>query len=804
MIRDAYEKGYGDAIMPVIPPGAEISPHSRISPAAVGKIPGTWTKEGWVGLNLTKRPPMSLGQAEDYEKLGSSFGLAADRFPGIDIDVDDPKLTVDLISTFFKLLGEGPVRYSKPGRGLIVYASGVPLPRIRLTLTRDDEDYAVELLGKDRQYVIQGKHPSGQEYGFTPKHDLVPVEELVTIDKDQVIGAFQQIQTALEERGWTCDIHVEGAREERELVDQADLKAPDAKALAQVVKQIPNRYDDRADWIRVGHGIKAASQDFPEIGFQIWEWWSNQWEGGNEPEEIARNWDRMKSPFEVGYDYLVGLAGEKERLAQDWFEPDPEAVPEDDPEPLFVDSEAAFGTDRWALDQIQDALAGYLIYNPHRGVWMIWNGFRWEPDDDDRSLDVIGNLLQAMGLRLLERADMMSDKEGKSLRAAAIKYQNTTGIRNVKTLAESRLGVSNGAFDADPMKLNTPAGVVDLVSGEVSPPSPEVLVSRSTTVAPAGRYDPTRAPLWEGFVQDLAGGDPAMVRFFQDLCGYCLTGDVSEKSLYYVWGANSDTGKSTFIRILQDIMGSYSDTVPVKSVIGGGGGDIPADIAKIAGARLVTATEPSANQSWNEERVKAMTGGDLISARFLHQNFFEYYPTYKIVIVGNHEPNIETADDAMLRRVKIVPANHKVPRSKQIADLSSRVLEEEGEQVLRWMIDGCLRWTRDGLKLPSAVQDATDAYAEDESILDRFVEEQCVVEDGAFVSRAKLYEAWRNFCYARGEEPGPEKGFKRTFGPKAADLGLSNHRDFEEGQQRRGYQGIKLLEHNNTTFKPGG
>lgn len=803
MIRRIYDLGY-DCILPVIPPDGELSPHSKVSPSQRGKIPGRITNQGWVGWDLTQREYPTAEQAEKYERLGSNFGLAADRFPGLDIDVDDPDLTLRLIPSFFKLLGEAPVRTGKPGRALLVYASDEPLPRIRMVIRRGDEEHAVELLGRDRQYVVEGTHPSGAQYAFMPNHDLVSPGDLSQVDLGKVRAAFGKVGAALEQMGWEVEIHEEGDRKERELVDQEDLKAPSARALAETVKGIPNNYDDRADWIRVGHAIKAASQDFPGAGYQIWYWWSQQWEGGNDHDEIERNWSRMHSPFEVGYPYLVALAGGQEGLVQDMFQPDPSAVPEEEPAEVFTASEAPFGTDRWALDQIQDALAGHLIYNPHRGVWMIWNGFRWVPDNDERSLDIIGNLLQTLSLALLERADRMPPKEGKPLVVAAQKYQNYGSIRSVKALAESRLGVSNDAFDADHMKLNTPAGVVDLVSGEVSPPSPEVLVSRSTTVAPAPQYDPAKAPLWEAFIQDLAGGDSGMVRFFQDLSGYCLTGDVSEKSLYYIWGANSDTGKSTFIRILQDVMGSYSDTVPVRSVIGGGGDDIPADIAKIAGARLVTATEPAANQSWNEERVKAMTGGDLITARFLHQNFFEYYPTYKILIVGNHEPNIETADDAMLRRVKIIPANYKVPRSKQIPDLSERVLKEEGDQVLRWMIDGCLRWAREGLPLPPAVQDATDAYGEDENLLDQFVNENCKIGKDLFVSRAALYRAWRSFCYTRGEDPGPEKGFKRTFGPKAADLGLTNFRGLEDDEYRRGYMGITLRDPNHLTFTPGG
>lgn len=808
MIRRFYELGY-DCIVPVIPPGAQLSPHSRVSPSQLGKIPGRWTKEGWVGYDLTKREYPNLAQAEAYERLGSNFGLAADRFPGLDIDVDDPDLTVRLVPTFWKLLGEAPVRYSTGSRGLLVYASDEPLPRIRLVLKKDGVSHAVELLGRDRQYVVQGVHPSGHRYGFNPNADLVPVGDLPRITLDQVREAFAKVADALGAEGWECSIHEEGQREERALVDQEELKAPTAKHLAKVVRDIPNLYDDRADWIRVGHAIKAASQDFPHVGFQIWQWWSEQWEGGNEPEEIARNWDRMHSPFEVGYPYLVTLAGGGQRLAQEMFSPDPDAVEEEEVQ-VFVQSTAPEYTDLWALDQIQDELANHLIYNPQRGLWMIWDGHKWAPDAKAKALDIFGSLLQRVSWSLIDAAANMGDKEGRALIATAKKYQNYAAIKAVKTLAESRLGLPNDRFDADLMKLNTPAGVVDLVSGEVSPPSPEVLVSRSTTVAPAEVYDPAKAPLWETFLQDLTGGDRDMIAFYQEMSGYCLTGSVAEKSLFYIWGSKSDTGKSTFIRVIQDIMGSYSDTVPVQSIISKSGesDSIPNDIAKIAGARLVTATEPATGKSWNEERVKAMTGGDLISARFMRMDFFEYYPTYKILIVGNHEPDIENTDDAMLRRIRIIPANFKVPKEKQIKDLSVLIVKEEGPQVLRWMIDGCTRWVEQGeLILPSAVKDATAAYGEEENLLDQFVEERCVVGEGFFVSRAKLYKAWRNFCYARGEDPGTEKGFKRLFAPKAADLDLrSDFRGQDPGdtEYRRGYQGIKLVGSDNLTFTPGG
>lgn len=801
-----YDLGYSD-LMPVIPPGAEISPHSRISPAAVGKIPGVLTRHGWVGHDLTKRVYLDLGQAESYEAAGANFGLAADRFPAIDVDVDDPSLTHRILPTLFKHLGEGPVRTSKPGRALVIYRSAEPLPRVTMKLSRGGQSHMVELLGRDRQYVVQGEHPSGASYGFVPSHDLCDVGDLAFITLDQVTDLFGKMKEALEGEGWDVEIHQEGDRVEREIVDQEELKAPSPRALAEAVKEIPNTYDDRADWIRVGHAIKAASQDFLPTGYQIWEWWSNQWEGGNDPVEIERNWDRMRSPFELGYPYLLSLAGGGGALAQEMFSPDPDAD-EEPPAPVgFSSSDAPAYTDRWALDQIQSQIGDHLIFNPQRGAWMVWDGHRWAEDEGDRSLDIMGDLLQEMAWNLIRQGEA-AGKEGKPMIAAAKKYQNVGGLKAVKQLAESRLGISNDAFDADHMKLNTPAGVVDLRSGEVSPPSPEVLVSRSTTVAPAGSYSRGDAPLWEAFIRDLSGGDPEMVDFYHRLCGYCLTGETSEKALFYIWGANSDTGKSTFIRIIQELMAGYSDTVGIDSVIGGSSsGKIPTDLAKIAGARLVTATEPGTNQSWNEERVKAMTGGDLITARFLYQDEFSYYPTYKILIVGNHEPDLTNVDDSMLRRIRIIPANHKVPPQKQIPNLSARVVDEEGAAVLRWMIDGARLWYREGLTIPAAVQEATDSYIEDENILDQFVEEKCYTDENAFVSRNRLYKEWRRFCRAKGEDPGSEKGFKRTFGPKAAELDLRSQRGQDKGDDhyRRGYRGIGLKDEKTTTkFRPGG
>src|SRR5690606_34742268 len=241
------------------------------------------------------------------------------------------------------------------------------------------------------------------------------------------------------------------------------------------------------------------------------------------------------------------------------------------------------------------------------------------------------------------------------------------------------------------------------------------------------------------FLADATGHDPEMQRYLMRLLGYALTGDMREKALWYVWGSESDTGKSTLIRTVMQLFGSYADTVAPDVFLNRRGDTIPAELARMPGVRLVTATEPAHGRSWDEQRIKSITGGDTIEARFLYGQPFTYTPMFKIVIVGNNEPEIQHLDGAMLRRIHILPLNHPVPRERQIANLSQRMIDEEGAAILHKLREACREWQRSGMTMPSAAAEKTYEYLQDEDLIGQWVEEECEFDPEAEVSRNELY-----------------------------------------------------------------
>lgn len=467
------------------------------------------------------------------------------------------------------------------------------------------------------------------------------------------------------------------------------------------------------------------------------------------------------------------------------FEADPEARPAPGaPSP----SNAPLYSDEWMVDQVVDQYKEVARYSPVAKYWYTWqDGHVWARDERLHAESLLRDLLRHESVLLRQRAAAAPTKgEAKPAKAAATRFQSKAGIGSVESLLQARVAVGPSDFDGDPWLLNTPAGVVDLRTGELHEPGHGGLHSRATGVAPA----PGPTPLWRRFLADLTGADAEFIRYLQKTAGLCLTGDVSEKTLWFVWGSDSDTGKSTFIRALAGILGTYADSVDVGAFINSGNRSDTNNhaLASLDGVRLVTATEPSAGEAWDDRRIKAITGGDEIAARYLYGQWFTYQPQFKIMIVGNHEPELKVVDDAMLRRLHIVPFNRKVPRERQIENLSDRLVQEEGPQILHWLIQGCLAWQDEGLGFPTQVAEKTEAYRAAEDTLAQWVRECCELAPEYEASRRDLFTSWDQWCRSRGEDPGSFKTFKRKI--EEADLELE---DRQVGDRRlAGYRGIRL------------
>ena len=250
-----------------------------------------------------------------------------------------------------------------------------------------------------------------------------------------------------------------------------------------------------------------------------------------------------------------------------------------------------------------------------------------------------------------------------------------------------------GAWDPDPMRLGTPGGTVDLATGALAPADPADRITRATSVAPAATAD---CPLWRRFLAEAMEGDADRVRFLQRFCGYALTGETSEHVLLFGLGEGGN-GKSVFANIVRTILGTYA-AVAAPDLLAGGAGARgrqlhSAEVAMLAGARLVTASETEEGRTWADGRLKLLTGGDPVTARFAGRDPFTFTPRFKLLVTGNHMPALRCVDAALRRRLRLVPFAHTpaVPDRRLEAKL-----RDESPAILRWMIEGCVAWAAEG------------------------------------------------------------------------------------------------------------
>ena len=791
-----YDAGFTDLVS-VMPPDAVIYDKSRVDPSQRGKCPGIKTPGGWVGYSFTKETV----NPQKIDSWGANIGLLGDRFPGLDIDVDDEQLSKAVVAQANQFFGDGPLRTSRGARKLIVYRTDEPFARMALKIEYRGTTHTVEVLGKGRQYVVSGTHPSGSEYGWEGR----PLWEdgpryLGTITKEKVSAFFDHLTIALGDRA-ECRRVGDGKESSENAPPQKELLAPSPEAVAELVASIPNtnnHFPERDDYIRFGHAVKGAGGS---LGTYLD--WTGRWtDGENDPVITEANWDRMQSPFRVGWAYLQQIAGDLTgyQPAQDIFEVVPGAVPPPETRSFGLGDDIDF-SDEWAVAQILDKVKESLRYVSNTGSWYVWTEYRWVSHAGSLEHEIIirAHLTHlAKWLRTCARA-CPAKKEGAPFLTAARRFQNAAGIEAVLKLTRGRVSVPLADFDTNPWLLNTPGGVLDLRTGETTPVRKEDLFSRSTSVTP----EKGKMPLFSKFMRDLTGGDIDLIRFLQRYMGYCLTGDVSEKVLAFAWGSDSDTGKSTFIRTLSDLFGDYADSVDAEAFITARtGGRVPDDIARLPGARLVTATEPTTGQHWDEKTIKAITGGDEISARKLYKSWFTFKPQFKILMVGNAQPEIRNVDDAMLRRILIVPMNHKVPRKDQIEDLSERMVVEEGPAILHWLVQGCLAWAEVGLGAPEAIRVQTARYKDTQDVMSEWINEQCELgtadsDDPSEydTSRRELYTAWKIWCRGGDHLAGGEKQFKMNM-----DAALGLEEVLVGRSRKRGYRGIRLHNMNREEF----
>ncbi|MGO9048942.1 MAG: phage/plasmid primase, P4 family [Xanthobacteraceae bacterium] len=387
----------------------------------------------------------------------------------------------------------------------------------------------------------------------------------------------------------------------------------------------------------------------------------------------------------------------------DWNDLPP---PDDDGEPEI---QAPSFTDEALALQFATDYRDELRYVAAWGRWMVFDGTRWRYDEKLIAYD------RARQICRKAAAECNELRQQKLLATART-------VNAVITLAraDQRIAATVEQWDADPWLLNTPDGVIDLRTGKMRPHDPRDYMTKITGISPDASC-PTA--LWQQFLSRIMGGDAALVTFLQRVSGYALTGLTREHVLFFLYGTGAN-GKSTFLAALISCIGDYHRTAAIETFTDSANDRHPTEIAGLRGARLVTSVETEEGRRWAESRIKTLTGGDRVSARFMRQDFFEFTPQFKLLIAGNHKPGLRTVDEAIRRRLHLVPFSVTIPVEERDLELINK-LKTELPGILAWMIQGCLDWQKQGLSPPASVSDATAAYLDAEDSIAAWIEECC-------------------------------------------------------------------------------
>jgi putative DNA primase/helicase len=391
--------------------------------------------------------------------------------------------------------------------------------------------------------------------------------------------------------------------------------------------------------------------------------------------------------------------------------------------------------------EFADQNLDHLRFVPLMGKWFVSDGKRWEMD-----------------VRLIARERVKDTCRQAAARCNKLKMAKL--IASARTVSsamhlgqcDQRIVAVAEDWDQDAWLLNTPAGTVDLRTGKSKPHDPNDFITKITGVSPDFEM---ATPLWNAFLKKITADNEELEAYLQRMTGYELTGITREHALFFAYGTGAN-GKSTFKNAITACLGDYHQTAPIETFTASNQDRHPTELARLRGARLVTAMETEEGRRWAESRIKQLTGDDPVAARFMRQDFFEYRPQFKLDISGNHKPSLRSVDEAIRRRFNLIPFTVTIPEEERDQELGIK-LSAELPGILAWAIQGCLMWQAEGLNPPRAVTEATEAYLLAEDAIAAWIEECCQRDVNAFAAQAELFRSWKAWAETSGEYVGSQK-----------------------------------------------
>jgi putative DNA primase/helicase len=424
-----------------------------------------------------------------------------------------------------------------------------------------------------------------------------------------------------------------------------------------------------------------------------------------------------------------------------------------------------------------------LRFVPNLG-WLVWDGKRW-------SRDLTGEVQRRAkeSIRHLhtEALDIEDGRDRRDWAKWALISESETRLRAAVKLAETEepVVVTADRLDNDPMLLTVANGTVDLRSGLLREARRDDLI---TKLAPVTYRMGASSAVWDRFLASATGDDVELQAFLQRAAGYTLTGRTSEEVMFLIHGAGA-TGKSTFLEALISVLGDYAATADFETFLKRpGAGGVRNDVARLQGKRMVVSLEVDEDRALSEGLVKALTGGDRVTARFLYQEAFEFQPQFTLWLAVNHAPKVSHTDEGMWRRIRRVPFDHVVPSSQRDPALKAALRDpnDVGSAILAWAVEGCLAWQRSGLGSARAVKKSTERYRHDMDPLAPFIDKYCVLTGSAWTTAEDLRTSYEGWC----RNVGADVLTVREFAELLRRRGCEQGKRYVKGKQARIWQGI--------------
>lgn len=760
-------RGFSAELIPIMPPGVQIDPSSRVPEKNRGKVPGKRkTPWSWTGFSGWEGYVQGADDYTNWTKWGASLGIRTKNVPSFDIDVEDEDLVRLIQDTIQLELGKTPIRRGNPPRVLLPYRLALnsnPFRKRVLKLAKDGEKIGVvELLADGQQFVAAGVHPrTGNEYAWTEELWLSELEE---ISEEEADATLQAIQAALLKVGVVALASLAGGHGEYDQEASTQV-APDKDLLREALLAIPN--DDEVDyeaWISMGAAIRGACADDVALGFELWQQWSNSGQWTTPSELLEDKWASFADP-KLGYEFIYAEAGvrgwtgaaEAAFADEPDFQPPPRAGKPAPPPREQVNTVVGSARSQTNLgDRLAARWQGHRIFIYEIGTWVEWTESNWA--------DISTSLVEVEATDWVrQEAAVLAQND-----AAFEKMTTVAFINGILTQATRRLSRKISEFDQEENILGFPGGMVDLRTGKILAPDPKLLIRKQLACGPDASV---KTPAFNALISTMYDGDLDLVRYWLYALGCILRGDEQSRKCFWIFGVPG-SGKTTLVTLIHNLFGSYSKAIDASMMsTKSRSSEVRYEIATLDGCRLVVNIEMEINSIISGGFIKRTLGNDdaPLSARSPYGKPFEVRPKWAMLVASNALPEFSQDDiEALRRRLVPVPA---MGRPKGAVRGFSKRLNAELPGILALMIKYLQKYNGQGMPFLQAIEDETDAALEGMNSSEMFVDRECTVDPEEEVERNALYLHYEAWCMKEDLRPQSKRGFandlrKLGFTPK--------------------------------------